>query len=169
MGGPKGPNSETVNKETRMSLLDKLNSKDYASVLDPESIAELRASLTQNATQADVNQSQTDQEEADRIALENLARVSGGGRSNPYFPTPEPANPQRQARNGLSEADLAKIGKTLEDAKAGVGIYGVRRANYELANRLKNTPGSRQTILTNGQNSQSGVPSTGLMQNVGKK
>lgn len=135
MGGPsRGPDQAQIDYQTRQTLLGKLNSKDYASVLDPETLSELKVSLEKNAA------------------------------INPTTLTP---NGETQA--AYRTADLAAIDKNLEDAKAGVGIYGVRRANYELANRLKNTPGSRQTILTNGQNSQSGVPSTGLMQNVGKK
>lgn len=55
-----------------------------------------------------------------------------------------------------------------ESAKEGVGIYGVRRANYELARAITDRPGARQTIMTSGQNTTA-VGSTGLMQNVGKK
>lgn len=136
MGGPRNsaPDQAQIDYQTRQTLLGKLNSKDYASVLDPETIAELKVSLEKNAA---IN--------------------------------PTTLTPNGETQSAYRTADLAAIDKNLEDAKAGVGIYGVRRSNYELAKRLQSTPGNRQTILTSGQNTQGGIPSTGLMQNVGKK
>lgn len=40
------------------------------------------------------------------------------------------------------------VADSIAKAKAGEGIYGVRRKNYELSKLLLEKPGSRQTILS---------------------
>jgi len=54
--------------------------------------------------------------------------------------------------------------KTYEDAKAGVGIYGVRRKNQEMAKIMLSRPGERQTRLSQGPSSNNAT--SGLLTGV---
>lgn len=144
MGGPdKRRNASDEYTDNANVIAGKLNSDDYKKILDKETWGELQQEYTAITDPASLNA------EFAENSGKNLSEMT----ANAY---------------GSQEERLAALAKKLEQAKEGVGVYGVRRANYELARSITDRPGSRQTILTSGQNTTS-VGSTGLMSNVGKK
>lgn len=69
----------------------------------------------------------------------------------------ETLDPQTRAEfSDAYNSNNLSLASSVKAAKAGEGIYGIRRKNYELSKLLVDRPGSNQTILSTDNAGKSG-------------